>query len=508
MSTVSDMSTGVLRETDFSIASSTLLIPSLSPLTDRSVKKATPAIERIAQNIESQSFYTASWDRGIHVTPSLSATTNSTTRPRTPSFLTFTNKALQPTRPQTSGGLNRLASSTDVSISSNWERGGIKSAGSLRHDGRLTKSLNNFLGGGGSLIPAANIMALSEPGLGRPSTKAGAPTAALLPQALLHLPALGATERSTPPMTQTASAGPSHETLRPETPKTQAATVADASLATNSNPDLKLEPAASVDAPARPNTAHITNMEMGRVGIRTLAEPLHRGGGVSSNNNVLPYTSRPFKRRHVPHPMAKFKPSRAQALLVFNRMDVDKSGKVTLSEMENAAIGLGLGIDKAQEIFNKLDKDGKGFLTTLDWGNVNTYNIVQTFSHLYMRRFLGLPDISTPHEQVRNYLKAQELRTVQTLSAALNMVRMSAVTQGSHAAVSCGDVIYDAFRFIDTDNSGELTKEELKDGFAALGVNLSESVSDQICEVFDKDKSGTIGYVEFVNTLFPKNPYK
>jgi hypothetical protein len=48
----------------------------------------------------------------------------------------------------------------------------------------------------------------------------------------------------------------------------------------------------------------------------------------------------------------------------------------------------------------RLDKGGKGFLTTTDWGNVNTYNVVQTFSHMYMRRFMGLPDISTPHEQV------------------------------------------------------------------------------------------------------------
>jgi len=249
-------------------------------------------------------------------------------------------------------------------------------------------------------------------------------------------------------------------------------------------------------------------MKMGRIGVKPAVETPSRVGGMNSNNRILPYTSRPFKRRHVPHPMAKFKPSRAQALLVFNKMDVDKSGKVTLAEMENAAIGLGLGVDKAHNIFNKLDKGGKGFLTTTDWGNVNTYNVVQTFSHMYMRRFMGLPDISTPHEQVRNYLKSQELKTVQTLSEALNLVRMSAITQGSHAASSCGDIIYDAFRFIDTDNSGELTKEELKDGFAALGVNLSESVSDQICEVFDKDKSGTVGYVEFVNTLFPKNPYK
>jgi hypothetical protein len=94
-------------------------------------------------------------------------------------------------------------------------------------------------------------------------------------------------------------------------------------------------------------------MKMGRIGVKPAVETPSRVGGMNSNNRILPYTSRPFKRRHVPHPMAKFKPSRAQALLVFNKMDVDKSGKVTLAEMENAAIGLGLGVDKAHNIFNK-----------------------------------------------------------------------------------------------------------------------------------------------------------
>ena len=49
-----------------------------------------------------------------------------------------------------------------------------------------------------------------------------------------------------------------------------------------------------------------------------------------------------------------------------------------------------------------------------------------------------------------------------------------------------GPQVYDAFRFIDTDNSGELSKDELRDGFFALGVYLSDEVSEQIMTVSHK----------------------
>ena len=43
--------------------------------------------------------------------------------------------------------------------------------------------------------------------------------------------------------------------------------------------------------------------------------------------------------------------------------------------------------------------------------------------------------------------------------------------------------VYDAFRFMDTDNSGELSRDEVRDGFYALGVDLSDGVAEQIFQV-------------------------
>jgi Ca2+-binding EF-hand superfamily protein len=47
----------------------------------------------------------------------------------------------------------------------------------------------------------------------------------------------------------------------------------------------------------------------------------------------------------------------------------------------------------------------------------------------------------------------------------------------------CGDIIFDAFKFIDTDNSGRLSKDEISDGFAAFGVLIDDSVTDKVLEV-------------------------
>ncbi len=129
-----------------------------------------------------------------------------------------------------------------------------------------------------------------------------------------------------------------------------------------------------------------------------------------------------------------------------------------------------------------------------------------------------------PTTQVKAYRREQERKVVRTLPAAINKLRLSAVTQGANSSSGCGDVIYDAFRFIDSDNSGMLSVKELVDGFAALGVNLSKEVADEVfqvrvvvrillclsfsyglslTQVFDIDGSGAIEYSEFVKTLFP-----
>nr|CAC83000.1 calcium-dependent protein kinase 2 [Nicotiana benthamiana] len=54
------------------------------------------------------------------------------------------------------------------------------------------------------------------------------------------------------------------------------------------------------------------------------------------------------------------------------------------------------------------------------------------------------------------------------------------------------------FRMIDTDNSGQITFEELKVGLKRVGANLKESEIYDLMQAADVDNSGTIDYGEFI----------
>ncbi|KAK6228462.1 hypothetical protein SCA6_000802 [Theobroma cacao] len=54
------------------------------------------------------------------------------------------------------------------------------------------------------------------------------------------------------------------------------------------------------------------------------------------------------------------------------------------------------------------------------------------------------------------------------------------------------------FKMIDTDNSGQITFEELKAGLKRVGANLKESEIYDLMKAADVDNSGTIDYGEFV----------
>ncbi|XP_039070386.1 calcium-dependent protein kinase 15-like [Hibiscus syriacus] len=55
------------------------------------------------------------------------------------------------------------------------------------------------------------------------------------------------------------------------------------------------------------------------------------------------------------------------------------------------------------------------------------------------------------------------------------------------------------FTNIDTDNSGTITYEELKEGLARLGSTLNEAEVKQLMEAADVDGNGTIDYIEFIS---------
>ncbi|XP_073052487.1 calcium-dependent protein kinase 26-like [Primulina eburnea] len=54
------------------------------------------------------------------------------------------------------------------------------------------------------------------------------------------------------------------------------------------------------------------------------------------------------------------------------------------------------------------------------------------------------------------------------------------------------------FKMIDTDNSGHITFEELKNGLKRFGANLNESEIYELMNAADVDKSGSIDYGEFI----------
>ncbi|XP_068342184.1 calcium-dependent protein kinase 26-like [Pyrus communis] len=54
------------------------------------------------------------------------------------------------------------------------------------------------------------------------------------------------------------------------------------------------------------------------------------------------------------------------------------------------------------------------------------------------------------------------------------------------------------FKMIDTDNSGQITFDELRDGLKKFGANLNESEIYDLMQAADIDNSGTIDYGEFI----------
>ena len=93
----------------------------------------------------------------------------------------------------------------------------------------------------------------------------------------------------------------------------------------------------------------------------------------------------------------------------------------------------------------RLDKGKKGYLDMFDWGQVETFETVETFTLMYMRRCLGLPDVMSTKDQVDRYLRSQGLRKVKSLPAAIKLVTSNGLTRGSWRQTN---IVHDSFRWV------------------------------------------------------------
>ncbi|KAK6939000.1 EF-hand domain [Dillenia turbinata] len=61
------------------------------------------------------------------------------------------------------------------------------------------------------------------------------------------------------------------------------------------------------------------------------------------------------------------------------------------------------------------------------------------------------------------------------------------------------------FNNMDTDRSGTITYEELRDGLSRLGSKLTETEIKQLMDAADVDKNGTIDYIEFITATMHRH---
>lgn len=64
------------------------------------------------------------------------------------------------------------------------------------------------------------------------------------------------------------------------------------------------------------------------------------------------------------------------------------------------------------------------------------------------------------------------------------------------------------FKYFDTDSSGYITPQNLRDAFAKSGKNLTEQEMKEILEHHDLEKNGIISFDEFRQIFFIKEKIK
>ncbi|KAJ9521725.1 hypothetical protein QJQ45_015344 [Haematococcus lacustris] len=183
--------------------------------------------------------------------------------------------------------------------------------------------------------------------------------------------------------------------------------------------------------------------------------------------------------------------SRGQVFNEFNAMDFWHTGKLTLAQLEDEGLALGLQPHHIASLYSRLDPKAQGFFTIKDWGRPQLSQQVRELVRLAERSKRGPGTVRTPDVEVTN----------PTLAIQLALFKLQLRVNGRHQPSH--EQLLQAFTFIDADNSGMLSRDELEDAFHGLNINVTPQVVDQMMRQFDEDGDGRIQYREFLHALFP-----
>ncbi|KAJ4877503.1 EF-hand domain protein [Raphanus sativus] len=190
-----------------------------------------------------------------------------------------------------------------------------------------------------------------------------------------------------------------------------------------------------------------------------------------------------------------------------------KKAKIAWTDISKLKIEGGLGIRPLKEINLEILREG---------GNIDLgipSNATVAGSRRHKRRYHRVPmlnrveaeiekykanlsqeeDVSLwKNEKERTLLLATVLSRLKNFSAMKKLKKMALRVIAERLSEEEIGGLKELFRMIDTDNSGTITFEELKDTVKRVGADLMESEIQELLRSADVDENGSIDYGEFL----------
>jgi len=188
----------------------------------------------------------------------------------------------------------------------------------------------------------------------------------------------------------------------------------------------------------------------------------------------------------------------------FRIFDINGKGYATSFDLEDAlkVYDIFPSRDELYLVFRKYDKNNDGRWRYSDFCDAFTPKSAEYSSLLQNRRPFNSD----------NYYRREEVFSFETKLQFKKLLRFLVDSE-----IAAEDIrqkladrpnfnVYDAFKFLDKNDSGKLTMDEFYDTLREAGNFVSSKDLEMLMERYDKNKDGKVSYSDFMNEIAPKSP--